>query len=222
MAKRNWKNDADYAFTKGLDLHGWAWEFLRRNSDYWDDWNKELQTYYQITPAYKVDIKDDCFCIEQNQIDCKKKWWIARFVNPDTDDPIMLDFVNSYGHIHRNSTKIDLLNGQVAVVFDLKLPIKRQVEVIKSRLSNMQKEYVRKGIIETRKPKTSNDLWRRYLRVFDAETDGVQDKKIDELVFDGKRQNQDDPYYYNKIIRDALKSAKKLIEGGYRNIISGP
>jgi hypothetical protein len=227
MAKRDWKNDADFEFTKDLDFDGWGWgwEFLRRNSDYRDDWNKVLQTLYQITPADKVDIKDDDFCIEQNQIDCKKKWWIERFVNPDTDYPIMLDFVNSYsyGHIYRNSTKIDLLQGQVAAIFDLRLPITRQVKLIRSRLGNLKKEYKRKGLIEAfRQPKTQSDKWRSYLRVLDAKTDGASDKEIDEIVFCGKRQHPDDPYYYNKVIRDAVKSAMKLVKGGYRNILSGP
>jgi len=220
MSKRDWKNDADYEFTEDLDSDRWGWEFLRRNSDYRDDWNKVLQTLYQNTPAHMIDIKDDYFCIEQNQIDCKKKWWIARFVNPDTDYPIMLDFVNSYGHIYRNSTKIDLLQGQVAAIFDLRLPIKRQVELNRSRLLNLQKEYVRKGLInKARRPKTQSYHWRSYLRVLDAKTVGASDKEIDEVVFCGKRTHEDDPYYYNKVVRDALKAAKKLVKGGYRDII---
>ena len=226
MAKRDWKNDADYEFTKDSDSYGWrwAWEFLRRNADYQDDWDKVVQTLYQIVPAYKIDISDDCFCIEPNQIDCKKKWWIARFVNPDTDFPIMLDFENSYGHIYRNSTKINLLQEQVAAIFDLRLPIKRQVELTRLRLHNLQKEYKRKGLIESvRRPKTQSDLWRSYLRVLDAKTVGAKDKEIDEFVFHSHReQDKDDPYYYNKIIRDALKSAIKLVNGGYRDILSRP
>ncbi len=77
-------------------------------------------------------------------------------------------------------------------------------------------------MIEIRSPKTQNNLWRSYLRVLDAKIDGAENKEIDEFVFHSQRQHPDDPYYYNKIIRDALKSAKKLVEGGYRNIISGP
>ncbi len=30
----NWESAEDYAFTAALDKHGWAWEFLRRNSQY--------------------------------------------------------------------------------------------------------------------------------------------------------------------------------------------
>lgn len=38
MTKPDWQNENDYAYTANLDEVGWAWEFLRRNEDYKDDW----------------------------------------------------------------------------------------------------------------------------------------------------------------------------------------
>ncbi len=222
MSKRNWRKDTDYEFTKDLDLNGWAWEFLRRNPEYRNDWEIELQNLYQTTPPHKIDIEDDCFSLEPDKNDCKKKWWIARFVNPETDYPIGLDFVNSYGRIYRDSTKIDLLPGRVAVVFDLNLPIERQVELIKLRLRQWQKIYEHRGICTLRKPKTYNDLWKSYLRVLDAKSGGADNKTIDAIVFHSQKKNVDDAYYYNKVVRDTLKSAMKLVNGGYQDIISGP
>lgn len=32
--QRDWKNPDDYRFTEGLDVLGWAWQFLRRNAAY--------------------------------------------------------------------------------------------------------------------------------------------------------------------------------------------
>jgi hypothetical protein len=222
MPKRNWRRDTDYEFTKDLDLNGWAWEFLRRNPEYRNDWEIELQNLYQTTPPHKIDIEDDCFSLEPDKNDCKTKWWIARFVNPETDYPIGLDFVNSYGRIYHESTKIDLSPGRVAVIFDLNLPIKRQVKLTASRLRQWQGIYEHRGICKRRKPKTNNDLWKSYLRVLDAKTDGAANKDIDDIVFQGQRENIYDDNYHNTVIRDALKSATKLVEGGYCDIISGP
>jgi len=222
MIKRDWRSDADYDFTEELDLNGWAWEFLRRNPEYRNDWELELQNIYQTISPQGIDIEDDCFSIEPEKIDCQTKWWIARFVNPDTDCPIGLDFVNSYGRIYRDSTKIDLLPGRVAVIFDLNLPIKRQVELTASRLRKWQEIYENRGICRLRKPKTHNDLWKSYLRVLDAKTDGAANKEIDDIVFQDQRENIYDDYYYNTVIRDALNAAKILIDGGYRNMITGP
>ena len=97
-----------------------------------------------------------------------------------------------------------------------------QVELTRLRLRNLQEEYKRKRLIKAvRRPKTQSDLWRSYLRVLDAKTVGASNKEIYEVgVFD-KRQNPDDPYYYNKVIRDAFDSAMKLVNGGYRDILSG-
>ena len=36
--KRDWRKKKDYEFTKELSNEGWAWEFLRRNPKYIDQW----------------------------------------------------------------------------------------------------------------------------------------------------------------------------------------
>ena len=36
----NWKEPADYDFTEHLDGSGWAWEFLRRNNNYAEDYDE--------------------------------------------------------------------------------------------------------------------------------------------------------------------------------------
>ena len=39
MMMPDWSNPKDYDYTKSLDGAGWAWEFLRRNPDYAQDYN---------------------------------------------------------------------------------------------------------------------------------------------------------------------------------------
>ena len=92
MSKRNWRKDADYEFTKDLYLNGWAWEFLRRNPEYRNDWEIELQNLYQTTPSHKIDIEDDCFSLEPDKNDCKTKWWIARFCESRNRLPYWIRF----------------------------------------------------------------------------------------------------------------------------------
>lgn len=36
----DWREPGDYEYTKGLRAHQWAWEFLRRRSDYQDAWKR--------------------------------------------------------------------------------------------------------------------------------------------------------------------------------------
>ena len=42
------KNDADYTYTEQLDANGWAFEFLRRNSDYRADFEAVYTTREQL------------------------------------------------------------------------------------------------------------------------------------------------------------------------------
>ncbi len=223
MAKRNWRNAADYKFTKDLDLNGWAWEFLRRNLDYRKDWEKELNYFLKKNRLLtKKEIEDDCFSLEPLLIDCGAKWWILRFVNPDTDYPLFLDFVNSHGCVYGKSQNIELLPGQVAAVFDLNLPIKRQADQMKHKLTLRQKEYKRKGIVKRRQPRTKDFCQPSYLRVLDAKAVGADNKQINSIVFKNKRQHPDDSKYYNTVIKDAMRTIKKILDGGYRDLITGP
>jgi len=38
MVFHDWHNPEEYAFTHNLSSAQWAWEFLRRNSDYQEEW----------------------------------------------------------------------------------------------------------------------------------------------------------------------------------------
>jgi hypothetical protein len=39
MKSSNWRNSVHYEFTQSLDAAGWAWEFLRRNPEYSEDYH---------------------------------------------------------------------------------------------------------------------------------------------------------------------------------------
>ncbi len=52
VKKPNWKNDTDYNYTKRLDGPGWAWEFLRRNPDYRNDYD-DLIAGQIVGPFYE-------------------------------------------------------------------------------------------------------------------------------------------------------------------------
>ncbi|HEV2549416.1 MAG TPA: DUF6499 domain-containing protein [Stellaceae bacterium] len=39
----DWRDASSYAYTQELSPEGWAWEFLRRNSDYRAAWSRHLQ-----------------------------------------------------------------------------------------------------------------------------------------------------------------------------------
>jgi len=211
MVKRDWKNDKDYNFTDNLDSHGWAWEFLRRNPGYRKDWEKELKNYFSGSKPHKLpNIDEDDFFIDPVLTDCKAKWGILCYVNPDTDNPIPLDFEQNFGRIYQKNEKFELLSNQVAAVFDLNFPIRRQIDLVKKRLQRLQKELVRKKKVVRKQPKSQVENWQSYLRVLDAKEDGANNRDIPSIVFKDKREEHPyDDNYYNKI--SGLSRKKRLI-----------
>lgn len=48
----DWQKIGDYNYTKNLGREGWAWEFLRRNPDYIDDYKTYRQTFFELESKY--------------------------------------------------------------------------------------------------------------------------------------------------------------------------
>ena len=80
----------------------------------------------------------------------------------------------------------------------------------------------RKSLINRRQPRIKNFCQPYFLRVVDAKAVGADNKEINSVVFKNKRQHPDDKKYYNTVIKDAMRTAKKIIYGGYRDLIAGP
>jgi len=43
---KNWKDPEAYNFTEKLSLLGWAWELLRRNEEYQQDWLYKMKKFF--------------------------------------------------------------------------------------------------------------------------------------------------------------------------------
>ena len=43
--KRNWRNSEDYEYSQHLTSDLWAWQFLRRNPEYQEDWKQAVKKY---------------------------------------------------------------------------------------------------------------------------------------------------------------------------------
>src|SRR5688572_28877945 len=101
MSKSEWKElpewtkPEEYAFLEGATPQVWAWEFLRRNAEYREDWKRYAEnkaSFYYCPP--KNDHEND-------------KRWMARVVSTSNADPVKtrmdLHIANkwSLGQLHR-------------------------------------------------------------------------------------------------------------------------
>lgn len=72
--KPNWKNAADYAYTKKLDAAGWAWEFLRRNKKYRKDYQALVSGAYTTVS-----------CEPPKKAGETDKQWVVRCIQEDVE-----------------------------------------------------------------------------------------------------------------------------------------
>jgi hypothetical protein len=101
--KRNWKKKGDYEFTKGLSNKRWAWEFLRRNQKYIDEWNHLSSALLNRKKISKEDLENRKFVIRWQLLASQKmdqemkearKWGLTYgLINPDQDKPFYLSFI---------------------------------------------------------------------------------------------------------------------------------
>jgi len=221
---RNWRDPKEYEFRAnlwpGIEEEFWAWEFLRRSIDYQKDWDIKLKFFQSSSSEPIGSIEASSFFIEPQQIDCRKKWGIYYFVNPNTDNPEMLFFDAGFGRIYRESGHIDLQPGQVAPVFDLQRPINPQFKQIYRGLKEWKRRFEKNGIIQPTIPRKYNkDKWCIQLRVFDAEAAGIKPKEIAKKLFP-EYSNHHPDYQGNTKVRDYRDAAKeKLVRDGYLKII---
>lgn len=90
--KRDWRNVKHYDYTKKLSSKGWAWEFLRRNKEYIEEWEAALADYlnklsdenFIKTPRGKRFLfnHENGMVISSIASEHAKKWGLPVYLNP--------------------------------------------------------------------------------------------------------------------------------------------
>ena len=194
----DWRIDSDYAFCQQLDLSGWAWQFLRRNPEYRQDYADFIVTWQQLETLYgspphrdfyrwKQDPRAwrseaaiaDCgtdVCPGENDqvlIECwmGAKWGFRKFpADPALafpEDIAWREFPLEVGVIE-SGTVWQAEAAQLAIAFDLALPLPAQLEIARRHLAARRMALHRDGTLPPRNLREGAPQWRRYLRWLDA------------------------------------------------------
>lgn len=238
---RNWANPQDYEFMKEFSPERWAWEFLRRNPGYIQEWEKELPLELDrikeilsdpdtkdapYLEGYRTNTPDSTHFIIPGESLNKyfEKWGILNLVNPEQDTPFPNPFhqFTSYelGTVKGGNIgwrRDNSLDPYVSVIFDLTRPLKPQFANAQKRLMDIQKHKVKTGKLSLRTVRKQKELWIEYLRVWDAKAQNVRNDTIAEVIF-SNLSNEYPDYQGNEKVRKSFKQAKYLIEKGYREI----
>lgn len=258
MAISDWRSAGDYPCADTASAEQWAWEFLRRNPQYQQDWAGYVQRCRAVVPGFaqgeeltQADFRsllehDSLQVYDPPRLDGETegewirrvgkgvssslggtmadKWGISSFYDPASGYSPLLSFADrpaaqwlpkhvlERGGYHLNPC------SQV-LVFDLELPLDGQLEQAKKLLLAMQQSLEKEERIKPLSAARQRaDLYSAYLRVLDAEADGVDVADIAKQLLP-HLENAYPDYAASKTVRNYLKAAKAIRDGGYRALI---
>lgn len=218
----DWKDESKYPDPAKAVGRVWAWEFLRRNTQYQELWEEYAALphglVYSGHSAYAL--RDISERLEQDfgvrnpappamtTTDPKFKWQ-PKFVNQKPMYWVLPVEVskNDYYEI----PEIYLEDpAEVIVKFDLRAQIGPQLDYVGELLKKQLKRLTRAKLLRGA-PRARFENYRDYLRVLDAKLSGVTYKTMGAEILKVK-----DPGYQKTNATYAFKSATRLRDGDYR------
>lgn len=230
----NWKEPDDYKWMNSLALDQWAWEFLKRNQKYLEQWSRltnhltEDQKFVQ--DWLELMLYDRAFTPELRDA---SRWGLNHgYLNPHpsieySGIPFIPPGGTQWSMVvsgeYKGTNFIGLPcydTGEVILRFNFNEPINPQLRAAKKELKKLQRKSIEKGN-KTRKafkPRFSKqqygkDEWILLIRILDAVSASASDKEIAEALFP-------DVYLPDaiKTVYDKKEQAKRYADQDYRLI----
>ncbi|MEW5789340.1 MAG: DUF6499 domain-containing protein [Pseudomonadota bacterium] len=207
----DWRRAEDYAFAADLDAAGWAWQFLRRCPEYRADHAWFIATWRALETDYGTPPTRDYFHWKQDPrawrtqaglagcsleacpgegdqvlIECwmGEKWGFRKFP-PDPAEDFPPDL--TWRHIPipmlplANDAFPALAAGQVALAFDLELPLGPQLEAARQELARQRHALTRAGHPPFH-PGHAAPRWTLWLRLLDALAAGAEPETAGQVM----------------------------------------
>jgi transcriptional regulator/type VI secretion system activator RovC-like protein len=227
-----WDRDADYAYLdKGIRLHDWAWEFLRRNPAYQAAYQRYVQAGFhsEDTAAAWEAVRTPWGLTFP--VDPERPYFDADALWEEQVGPVLrsnlIDRIAStaphnvpvfYVHGDPDASLWSGFPERATFSFDLQLPIEPQIKEVRERLLECQAECLRLGKIKVKKLPSGRgraNHYRRYVRLLDGHAAGVGTRTMAPVLFALMQDPRDSA-------RAALEAALKLTNGGYRKLLLKP
>jgi len=187
----DWEDESQYPDIENTSDVQWAWEFLRRNKEYQNDWenlfpisfSKNIEAYKNMVLPEGIDSWEEHFkdFAEMPSINgklgCREKYGIRFLLNPSASKPGYDFFEGTYGgalnFASENAFKRYKEENKVFIQFDLNFPLEKQLTMANTQLTMLQKNIIGETLRDLKEYK---NLWKRYLRVLDAKY--IKEKNI--------------------------------------------
>ncbi len=228
----NWESASDYAFTSNLDDVGWAWEFLRRNAEYREDYAK-AKAIQELHQGKFLDL--ELKVSHESEDDLPDSWVVGArwWINGPIRDPALNEpplFISGFPW-QPNSKQVEnffcvdadraawenivtpheiprVQRPEFAtLVFDLRKPLSDQVARARKTLSDRQATL--KTEIKKSPPHKGSTNWPLYIRLLDAREAEATYAEIAHLIFKDQLGNKQG-YDPTKKIEKQLLRAREL------------
>jgi hypothetical protein len=190
----------------------WAWEFLRRNPDYRCFWTEKAVRF----------INDEGFISNEAgsvMREAEERFGIVPFPHDPASSDRPIFRATAIHPIWRNSDglpmEVTLGPNEIGYVFDLSAPLDGQFARALKDAKSLQDTRVKEGKLEYHSPKARDDKYIIYLRIIDAEDDGVNQDEIAEVIF-SRFTNEHPDYHRNRTFRNHRAAAMRLRDANYR------
>lgn len=217
---RDWKNETDYDYTKDHTPELWAWEFLRRNPDYRNDWEIALSS-----SCYKESDHPETLSFKGG----RSKWGLLfdhiidpNVEKPSVDYPYCLFYTYGYYYDKEDLNSLpDLKKTEVLALIDLAKPIPQQLDHFKALLEEDQNYSIAYSDLHIPTVKNKPIYWKDYIRLLDAIETNARITEIASIIFPHKSNSHPD-FNGNKSVRDSHAAAKKIRDENYLKILQKP
>jgi hypothetical protein len=226
----DWKKKSEYPHHKKATVEQWAWEFLRRNIEYQDDYKKFKKNpekfpstnFFHSIPR-ELDKK-------LAKTDLAYKWGILKMVDPSQSDASNVTFregsfvIYNHGwtdnpdatHTEKWDMEIEGRLGEVCAMFDLTRQIDLQIRMAEKQLRVLQGELQKRSKTKTLDVRSKKEDYRDYLRVLDGVEAGAVRKEIADVINPLNKTTASLIESNRQTVTTYHNAAKKLMETGYR------
>ncbi len=231
----DWRDPSCYEYTAELTFPQWAWEFLRRNPKYrqdWDRWGLEndvsAQTLDRLLSGETPQIAPTTKAFEQAAIDAAK-WGLNQPLNPSmvprAGEPFPVWRKELLGQrtylLNRQHAAETIAKAPDEVIYiglDLRLRLTPQIGFLKQVFKNERKDETRKlrGLSPVppypKVTKNQKDKFPAYIRTLDSDSIGVPFEEVAQVLWASYGNA-------NKQHRVRLRKAMELRDCSYRDLL---
>jgi hypothetical protein len=231
----DWKKKSAYPHHKKTTVEQWAWEFLRRNPEYQDDYQKfkknpedfpSTNFFHSIPRELDKDFAST---------DLAYKWGILEMIDPSLPDASNVTFREGSFVIYNHGwtddpneilpenwdMEIEGRLGEVCAMFDLTRQIDLQIRMAENQLRALQGEFQKRFKTKAKDVRAKKESYSDYLRVLDGKEAGAARKEMADIICP---LNKTIPSYKRasaiesnrQKITKHLEAAKELMKSGYR------